>query len=425
MGKALAARCGSGQHRADADNGTGSRRGQGEERMRLSRLAGCAIAAAVAVIALGGVARAQLMIVGNDEKPHFADGKTTMGEGGHDTLSVIDTSKPGNLRIVATIPLDNSIIGPPTNLAITPKGDLALVANSVNDQKKDDGTYAPVSDDRVFVIDLKASPPAVVDTLHAGKRPSGMAINAAGTMALVTNRDDGTISVLAINGREVKVTDTVTVGAAGDSVSAVAIAPDGKRALFTKPAANKIGVLAIDGDKVSYNKQDLPTGIFPYNVVIAPNGKLAMTVDNGNGGGSDGNVDTASVIDLEANPIRVIDHITVGDSPEGLAISPRGNLAVTVEARGSNQPKTSWFSHPNGAVSVLRIDGKKVTRVGEVAVGALPEAVAFSADGSHIYVGNFIESDITVLSVMGDKVRDTGPRFKLPGHPASARGGPQ
>ena len=394
--------------------------------MRLPRLAGCALAAATMLVVLGGIAKAQqLMIVGNDQKPHFDDGKTTMGEGGHDTLSVVDLSKPAAPHIVATIPLDNSIIGPPTNLAITPKGDLALVANSVNDQKKDDGTYAPVSDDRVFVIDLKASPPAVIDTLHVGKRPSGMAINAAGTMALVTNRDDGTISVLSINGREVKVTDTVTVGEGKDNVSAVAISPDGKRALATKPAANKIALLSIDGDKVSYDKRDLPTGIFPYNVAITPNGKLALTVDNGNGGGSDGNVKTASVIDMEANPIRVIDHIAVGDSPEGLAISPKGNLAVTVEARGSNQPKTSWFYHPNGMVSVLRIDGKKVTRVGEVAVGGLPEAVAFSADGSYIYVGNFLDSDMTVLHVMGDKVRDVGPRFKLPGQPASARSGPQ
>jgi DNA-binding beta-propeller fold protein YncE len=392
--------------------------------MPASRLSVCALAA-VSVFALGGAARAQLMIVGNDEKVKFEDGKGVTQPGGNDTLSIIDMSKPANLRIVATIPLDNSIIGPPTNLAITPKGDLALVANSVNGVKKEDGSLAVASDDRVFVVDLKATPPAVIDTLHAGKRPSGMAINPAGTGALVANRDDGTITVLSINGREVKVTDTVTVGEGKDNVTAVAITPDGKRALFNKPAANKIGVLAIDNGKVTYDKQDLVVGIFPYNVAITPNGKLALTADNGNNGGSDGNVDTVSVIDLEANPIRVIDHVTVGDSPEGLAISPKGNIAVTVEARGSNLAKSSWIYHPGGAVSVLRIDGKKVTRVGEVAVGALPEGANFSADGSHIYVGNFIDSDLSVLRVMGDKVTDTGQRFKLPGHPASGRGGPQ
>ena len=390
--------------------------------MRSSTLAGCALAA---LMSLTAAAQAQLMIIGNDQKPKIENGNNTMQPSGHDTLSIIDMSKPAALRIVATIPMDNTIIGPPTNLAVTPKRDIALVANSVNGVEKD-GKWDVVSDDRVFVVDLKSSPPAVIATLHAGKRTSGMAISADGTMALIANRDDGTISVLSISGKDVKVTDTVTVGDPKDSVSAVAITPDGKSALAVKSNVDKIAVLTIDNGKVTYDKKnDLPGNNFPYNVGVVPGGKIALIANTGNGGSSDGSADTVSVVDLETQPFHIIDHITVGDSPEGLAISPRGNLAVTVEARGSNQPKTSWFSHPNGAVSVLRIDGKKVTRVGEVAVGALPEAVAFSADGSHIYVGNFIESDITVLSVMGDKVRDTGPRFKLPGHPASARGGPQ
>jgi len=183
--------------------------------------------------------------------------------------------------------------------------------------------------------------------------------------------------------------------------------------------------LTIDGDKVTYDKRDLPTGIFPYNVAVTPDGKLALTVDNGNGGGSDGNAKTVSVIDLEADPVRVIDHVTVGDSPEGLAISPKGDLAVSVEARGSNMPKTAFFYHPMGAVTALKIDGKKVTNVGEVNVGALPEAVAFSPDGQYLYVGNFINGDLSVLHIDGTLLADTGQRFKLPGHPASMRAGPQ
>jgi DNA-binding beta-propeller fold protein YncE len=89
-------------------------------------------------------------------------------------------------------------------------------------------------------VDLKANPPAVITTLNLGKKPSGMAINNAGTMALVANRDDGTVSVLSINGKEVKVVDTVTIGAAGDSVSAVAITPDGKTALAVKSNVDKV-----------------------------------------------------------------------------------------------------------------------------------------------------------------------------------------
>jgi DNA-binding beta-propeller fold protein YncE len=392
--------------------------------MRASRLVGCAIA--VAVMAFGTpAARAQLMIIGNDQKPKIEDGKTTILEPGHDTLSIVDMSKPANLRIVATIPLDNTIIGPPTNLAITPKGDLALVANSVNGVQKD-GKWDVASDDRVFVVDLKANPPAIVATLHAGKRPSGMAISANGKMALVANRDDGTITVLSIDGKDVKVTDTVTVGAAGDSVSAVAITPDGKSALAVKSNIDKVAVLAIDNGKVSYDKKnDLPANNFPYNVAITPNGKIALIANTGGGGSSDGSADTVSVVDLEAKPFRIIDHVTVGDSPEGLAISPKGNLAVTVEARGSNRSKDTWYYHPGGAITVLRIDGKHVTRVADATVGALPEGAAFSADGSYLYVGNFMDSDLSVLRVSGAQVTDTGHRFKLPGQPASMRAGPQ
>ncbi|MBV8133568.1 MAG: YncE family protein [Alphaproteobacteria bacterium] len=365
------------------------------------------------------------MIVGNDEKQGVdQNAKPIVNEPGHDTLSVIDISKPEAPRIVATVPLINSVVGPPVNLAIHPSGEFAFVANSLEPITQG-WAHRLDPDNKVFMIDLKAAPPKVIGTITVGKQPSGMAISPKGDLALVANRADGTISVLSIRGKDVLVTDTVTVGTPTDSVSAVAITPDGKRALATKAAANKVALLSINDGKVTYDKRDLPAGIFPYNIAVTPDGKLALTADNGNGGSSDGNADTVSVIDLEADPPRVIDHVTVGDSPEGIAISPKGDLAVTVEARGSNVPKTAFFYHPAGAVTALKIDGKKLTTVGAVDVGVLPEAVAFSPDGSYLYVGNFLDGDMSVLKVDGTNLTDTRQRFKLPGHPASMRGGPQ
>jgi len=396
--------------------------------MRLSGF----FASTVAAVLAGGLtvwavtqAFGQVLIVGNDEKQGWDENaKPIFNEPGKDTLSVIDISKPEAPHITATIPLINSIVGPPTNLAIHPSGEIALVANSLEPITQG-WAHRLDPDNKVFLIDLKATPPKVIGTITVGKQPSGMAISPKGDLALVTNRADGTISVLSIRGKDVLVVDTVMVGTSADQVSAVAITPDGKHALVTKPAANKIALLSIDGQKVTYDKRDLPPGIFPYNVAVTPDGKLALTVDNGNGGGSDGNAKAVSVIDLETDPPRVIDHVTVGDSPEGLAISPKGDLAVTVEARGSNMPKSSFFYHPGGAVTALKIDGKKVTNGGEVNVGALPEAVAFSPDGQYLYVGNFIDGDLSVLRIDGTQLADTGQRFKLPGHPASMRGGPQ
>ncbi len=367
----------------------------------------------------------QTLIVGNDEKQGVDQNyKPILREPGHDTLSIIDISNPATPRITATIPLINSVVGPPTNLAVTPSGDMALIANSLAPVVQGWGRRLE-PDNKVFVVDLKAAPPQIIGTVTVGKQPSGLAISPSGNLALVTNRGDGTISVLAIRGRDVLVIGTVPVGAPEDQVSAVAITPDGKHALATRPAANKVALLAIDGDKVTYTKRDLPTGIFPYNVAITPDGRLALTADNGNGGSSDGNVDTVGVIDLADDPPRVIDHVTVGDLPEGLAISPKGNLAVSVQAEGSNAPKTAFYHHAGGSVAVLAIDGNKVTKVGSITVGVLPEAVAFSADGSRIYVGNFLDRDLSILRVDGTNVTDTGQRFKMPGQPASMRAGPQ
>jgi DNA-binding beta-propeller fold protein YncE len=392
--------------------------------MRASIFAGCAVVAMVIGVASSG-ASGQTLIVGNDEKQGWDEnGKPILRDPGHDTLSIIDISKPDMPQIAATIPLINSVVGPPTNLAVTPSGDMALVANSMEPVVQGWG-HRLEPDNKVFLIDLKTNPPGVIGTVTVGKQPSGMAIGPNGDLALVANRADGSISVLSIKGKDVLVTDTVTVGTGPDQVSAVAITPDGKNALAVKSNANKVALLSIDGQKVTYGKRDLPAGIFPYNIAATPDGKLALTADTGNGGSSDGNADTVSVIDLEPNPPRVIEHVTVGDSPEGLAISPKGDLAVAVEARGSNMPKTSSFYHGAGAVTALRIDGKRVTNVGSVNVGALPEGVAFSPDGKYLYVGNFIDGDMWVLRADGSQLTDTTQRIKLPGHPASMRSGPQ
>jgi DNA-binding beta-propeller fold protein YncE len=74
-------------------------------------------------------------------------------------------------------------------------------------------------------------------------------------------------------------------------------------------------------------------------------------------------------------------------------------------------------------VSLLKIDTakKKVWKVSEAEVGGLAEGIAFSPDGKFLYVGNFLDSDVTILRLQGDRLKTVG-RLQLPGHPASMRG---
>ena len=85
---------------------------------------------------------------------------------------------------------------------------------------------------------------------------------------------------------------------------------------------------------------------------VVPPGSIALTADNGNFGGSDGHIDTVSVIVLEEPPPRVIDRVVVSDAPEGLAIAPRviwppscSCLGATRrEIPGTTTAKAAWSS---------------------------------------------------------------------------------
>jgi DNA-binding beta-propeller fold protein YncE len=376
---------------------------------------------AAALAVMPGLAGAELMIVGNDQKVTWDDaGKPVLSAPGEDTISIVDIgADPENPEIIANLDLMNSIFGPPTNLAITPDDKLALATNAMSWAQEGDA-WKSTPDNKLYVIDLEADPPALIATVEVGQQPSGMAINQAGDLALIANRASNSISVVSIEGKEVAHVGEVDMGG---QVAAVAIAPDGKRALAAKFPEHKVALLAIDGQTVTYDGQDIPVGLWPYNVAITPDGALALTADNGNAGSSDGHVDTVSVIDLEAEPPRVIDKVVVGDAPEGFAISPTGEIAVAILLNGSAAvPKDAWFANPNGKVVVLAIDGKEVTKAGEVDVGGLPEGVVFSKDGSRLYVGNYTDSDVSILAVDGTTVTDTGQTLQLPGQPASMRG---
>ncbi|WP_407530263.1 YncE family protein [Methylobacterium oryzisoli] len=143
--------------------------------------------------------------------------------------------------------------------------------------------------------------------------------------------------MLPIKNKEVELTEKIPVD---ELISHVEFVPDGKMAIATKFVNHKVAILNVDSDgKITYYKKDLPVGLWPYNVAVSPDGNIALTADNGFSGASDGNVDTVSVIDLKAEPPRVIDKVVVGDGPEGIAISPKGDVAVAVILNGSNSGK--------------------------------------------------------------------------------------
>ena len=212
--------------------------------MRFDRNLGLCLGAALLCGSslLNPVLAKPFMIVGLDEKVWWDDdGKNVLSLPGKDQVLIVDVADPENPKIVTSLPLKNSIVGPPVNLDINPAGTVALVADSVDVVKEGDA-LKQVPDNKIYVIDMTANPPKLAATLTGGKQPSGLSFSPDGKMALVANRGDNSVSVLSVNGTDVKITDTVSLP---DSVAHVMFTPDGKRALAVRFPAHKVSVLDI------------------------------------------------------------------------------------------------------------------------------------------------------------------------------------
>ena len=100
--------------------------------LTLQRRAAPVLALLCGLAVTTAVRAAPFMIVGDDEKPGTdAQGKPMVNPTGNDAVLIVDLANPEAPKIVASLPLENSIVGPPTNLAISPTGAIALVADSM------------------------------------------------------------------------------------------------------------------------------------------------------------------------------------------------------------------------------------------------------------------------------------------------------
>jgi hypothetical protein len=140
-------------------------------------------------------------------------------------------------------------------------------------------------------------------------------------------------------------------------------------------------LLDIDGMKATCMGLDLTVVINPCNAGITPDAKPAILGNTGGRGRSNGNLGSGTIIDLEDDLMWVIDPVAVGNRPEGIATIPIGEIAVTDNLNGSDAPPDAFFYSLHGSMTLLDIEGKEVTRLQEITVGPITEALVFSPDG--------------------------------------------
>jgi DNA-binding beta-propeller fold protein YncE len=393
-----------------------------------------------ASIALALPAHAQLAISANDGKVKLVDGVVQTVKDGKDTISFIDM-KATPPKTIATLDAPASVVGPPTSVAISPNGTLALITAAEKFDPAD--PTKRTWDDKVTVVDLTplkqslvgkltaaisksaATPavaPKILATLVAGKGAAGVSFNKAGTLALVANRAEGSVSIFTVAGTTVTAAGKVSLGDEKSGPSAVSFTPDGKTALVSMDGENshKIAVLSVDGAKVEYTKRDINAGLRPYGLDISSKGDVAVVANIGRG---QGDSDTVSVIDLKATPPRVASTISVGQTPEGIKMSPDDKYVAVTVMNGSNKPKTSPFYRDSGLLQVYTRNGTQLVKSAEVPVGTWCQGVVWSANSKMLLVQCMVEEEIQVITfsgVTGSALKKTG-SIKTVGGPAGIR----
>jgi DNA-binding beta-propeller fold protein YncE len=372
-------------------------------------------AVCLTALAIATGASAQLAVSSNDNKIVNIDGVNRIVENpAPDNVTIIDLGVTPP-KIVGQLNAPGSVVGPPQSVAVAPDESIALVGSSTKIDPADPKKTVP--DNRVSVIDLKASPPAVIATLELGVSPAGLSFSPDGKLVLVCNRGEGTVSILTVNGKTLTPVGKIQLGDAKSGPSHVAFTPDGKRALVTRDGDHRISVLSVDGTKVEDTKAYMVAGFRPYSISISAKGDLAVLV---NQGGGQGDTDIISVIDLTVNPPRIVESHSVGQIPEGATFSHDGShVAVTLQ-NGSNKPKSHPNYNDNGLVMVYRVEGKKIVFVAQAKAAGWAQGVVWSRDGKTLLAQAMLNNTLDVLSFDGKSLTVTG-HIKVPGGPAGIR----
>jgi DNA-binding beta-propeller fold protein YncE len=381
--------------------------------MRARHIASALVATSLAGLA-ASTSHAEIVVTANDGKMALENGNAVVRKQLlPDTVSVIDFTD-GALKVVAEIPAPASVVGPPPSVAIAPDGAYALVTGAMKVDPAD--TTKTVPDDKLSVIDLKSSPPKVLATLQAGAGAAGVSINRAATLALVANRSEGTVSVFTISGSTLTPAGKIQLGDAKSGPSHAVFSHDGATALVTRDGDSRISLLTVDGSKVEYSKRDIYAGVRPYDIDLT--GSATAIVGNVGAGGGD--TDTISLIDMTAKPIRVVSTVSVGQTPEGVKMSPDGNYVAVTVMNGSNKPSASPFFNDFGLLKVYRISGTELAPVADAKIGHWCQGMVWSKDSKYLLTQCMVESELIAFSFDGKTLNRTA-TLKMQVSPAGIR----
>jgi DNA-binding beta-propeller fold protein YncE len=353
-------------------------------------------------------ARADIAVSANDAHSTLIDGVAGfVKDGPAGNVSVIDLSQSPP-RVVASVDAPTSVVGPAQGVFVARDESFAIVAAA---NRVESGALKP--DNRVSLIDLSVSPPKVVQQVTAGAAANAVAVNPAGTLVLVSNRNDGTVSVFSLKDKRLAPVGTIDLGDPKCLPAGVVFAPDGKTAFVARDGA--ISVLEIDGETVKLDPKQAILALRPYPIDISPDGKLLAVA---NAWGANADVGTVSLVDLSSKPYRVVEVARTPSVSEGLRFSPDGKHLAASSLNGSTSPPTSPRYKDHALLTIFAVSGQTLNKTAEAPLGKWSQGVAFSQNGGTIIVQNMMEKNFSVFGFADGKLTPQPPLAVPVGAPA-------
>lgn len=210
--------------------------------------------------------------------------------------------------------------------------------------------------------------------IAAGLAPQEVAASPLGDILYVSNLNS--YEIVVIDPRQRVVKDRIPVDC---SPSSIAVLPSGAEALAV---CRTIGqVIRVD---LAQRKQTAALSIsFPHSIAVNPEGSMAYVSRS---------MFSSYVDVINLATFQRIKTITVGRSPQGVAVSPDGKFLYVAN---------------NGANTVSVVDtSTNVVKAG-IPVGNSPRNIAVSPDGSKLYITNYLSGTVSVIDTATSAATDT------------------
>lgn len=324
-----------------------------------------------------------------------------------DSVAMIEFSSAKAPKVIGSINVCSTQMGPPSALAVAP--DYSFVLATCPQKFGPDKKLMPENTVSVIGLD-NPTHPKLLQTVQAGQGATGVFLNKKATIALVTGVGDDTITLFTIKDRQLTQGSQIKLEAKAEPRDVI-IAPDGVTAYALRFGDAKVTKLAIKGDQLS-RVADFDVGVQPDGGSISHDGRYLFVNNFGGAPTTAKGVGATTVTDTRTG--KIVDAAEVGALPEDVVQSPDGKYAAVVVGNGSatvrNAPN---YNSVFGKLVLFGINKGSLTHIADAKIGHACQGAVFSDDGKRLLVQCSVERDIRVFDFDGKTLTER-PEAVLP-----------